>query len=72
LSFRWEERGGPSITAPTRKGFGSTVLEYVMAEYCDDHQPKVDFDQHGITYAVICSLKEVTPSSLAADPGPAR
>jgi len=65
LSFRWEERGGPSVTAPTRKGFGTTVLEYVMAEYCDDLQPKVDFDRRGITYAMNCSLNEVTVSGAA-------
>ena len=31
--FRWQERGGPSVTPPTSKGFGSAVLEQVMAEY---------------------------------------
>jgi len=62
LNFRWEERGGPSVAAPIRKGFGSVVLEQVMAEYCEE-QPKVDFDQYGITYALICSLSAVTPPS---------
>jgi PAS domain S-box-containing protein len=27
LILRWQEKDGPSITAPTRKGFGSRVLE---------------------------------------------
>jgi two-component sensor histidine kinase len=60
LDFYWEERGGPSIAAPARKGFGSVVLEQLMAEYCDD-QPTLNFDRRGMTYAVICSLSAVTP-----------
>jgi two-component system CheB/CheR fusion protein len=59
LSFRWEERGGPFVATPSRKGFGNTVLEYVMAEYCDNYQPKLRFDPGGVTYAVICSLSAV-------------
>jgi two-component system, chemotaxis family, CheB/CheR fusion protein len=64
LYFRWEERGGPTVAATIRKGFGSVVLEQVMAEYCDE-QPKVDFDQRGITYAVICSISGVASPLLA-------
>jgi len=60
LNFRWEERGGPPVAAPQRKGFGSVVLEQVMAEYCQE-QPKVDFDPGGITYAVMCSRNGVAP-----------
>jgi hypothetical protein len=30
--FRWREEGGP-VWPPTQKGFGSAVLEQVMAEY---------------------------------------
>jgi len=44
LSFRWEERGGPPIAKPRHKGFGSVVLEQVIADYCNDH-PKIDFDR---------------------------
>ena len=73
LHFRWEERGGPPVVAPTRKGFGSTVLEYLMAEYCDNDEPKVDFDQRGITYTAICSLSGlVPPNSSPATPSPPR
>src|SRR5262249_33553089 len=30
FSFHWQERDGPPVTKPGRKGFGSTVLERVM------------------------------------------
>jgi PAS domain S-box-containing protein len=60
LHFRWEERGGPHVAMPTRKGFGSVVLEQVMAEYCD-HQPALNFDPRGISYTVTCLLDALTP-----------
>ena len=31
FSLRWQERGGPPVTAPTVKGFGSVVLEDMLA-----------------------------------------
>jgi PAS domain S-box-containing protein len=31
FAFRWQERGGPPVSPPTNKGFGSAVLEQVMA-----------------------------------------
>jgi two-component sensor histidine kinase len=30
--LRWEELGGPPVSPPTRKGFGSTMIERVLAE----------------------------------------
>ena len=31
LNLRWEERGGPPVTSPTRKGFGSRMIERGLA-----------------------------------------
>ncbi|MDR7124276.1 HWE histidine kinase domain-containing protein [Pseudotabrizicola sp. 4114] len=31
FALTWEERNGPTVTAPTHKGFGSTMIEQVMA-----------------------------------------
>jgi len=30
LSFEWRESGGPTVSAPTRRGFGSDVIERVV------------------------------------------
>jgi light-regulated signal transduction histidine kinase (bacteriophytochrome) len=30
LALRWEETGGPPVSAPTRRGFGSTILERAL------------------------------------------
>ncbi|REF84653.1 PAS domain S-box-containing protein [Methylovirgula ligni] len=49
FAFRWQEEGGPPVQVPERKGFGSTVLEQVMAEYFDT-PPRIDFATSGVVY----------------------
>jgi PAS domain S-box-containing protein len=56
--FRWEELGGPSVTEPQFKGFGSTVLEQVMAEYFDA-APRIQFAPSGITYELKGPLETI-------------
>lgn len=58
FTFRWEERGGPQVLPPVRKGFGSAVLEQVMAEYFDT-PPKIEFAAHGVRYELTGSLDAV-------------
>jgi PAS domain S-box-containing protein len=64
FKFRWQERGGPPVSPPVQKGFGSVVLEQVMAEYFET-PPKVDFAPAGVTYEINGSL-----DSIAADDPP--
>lgn len=33
FSMRWEERGGPEVSLPQRKGFGSTLIERSLRSY---------------------------------------
>ena len=58
LTFHWQERDGLPVAAPARKGFGSVVLEQLMVAYYDQ-QPQVEFNEHGLTYSLICSLDAV-------------
>ena len=58
LIFRWHERGGPAVKPPTNKGFGSAVLEYVMADYFSE-TPNMNFDPAGVRYEVKCALGSV-------------
>jgi hypothetical protein len=53
--FCWEERGGPAVIAPVRKGFGSAVLVHVMAEYFDV-PPRFQFAPTGMKYELIGSV----------------
>ena len=62
--FRWQERNGPQVSPPLRKGFGSTVLEQVMADYFET-PPQVEFEANGVRYEVIGSLETI---SVQTDP----
>jgi len=32
LSLRWIELGGPTVTPPTRRGFGTRIMENIIAQ----------------------------------------
>ncbi|MPZ34922.1 MAG: PAS domain S-box protein [Rhodospirillales bacterium] len=55
--FRWQERGGPPVAEPKRKGFGSTVLERVMAEFFSE--PRMEFAPSGVSYELIAPLDAI-------------
>jgi two-component sensor histidine kinase len=62
--FRRQERGGPHVTPPKGKGFGSAVLERVMAEYFEI-PPQIEFAANGVGYEVVGSLEAI---ATQADP----
>ena len=59
FQFRWQEHGGPQVNPPSRKGFGTTVLEQVMADYFET-PPQIEFAADGIRYEVIGSLETIS------------
>jgi two-component sensor histidine kinase len=40
LRFHWRERGGPVVVAPTRRGFGTTLLKATFGEVRFDYAPE--------------------------------
>jgi PAS domain S-box-containing protein len=58
FSFSWQERGGPTVMPPERKGFGTAVLEQVMAEFVGQ-RPEMGFEEEGFTYALECRLAAI-------------
>jgi PAS domain S-box-containing protein len=58
FSLRWQERGGPPVTAPERKGFGSVVLEQIMAEFVDT-RCALAYAPDGVVYELAGSLEAV-------------
>ena len=45
LNFDWVESGGPTVTLPTRQGFGSRLLQFVLpgqiqAKVSIDYRPE--------------------------------
>ncbi|RIX99528.1 PAS domain-containing protein [Aureimonas flava] len=49
--FRWIESGGPAVTPPTRRGFGSKLIERIVASYFDG-EGRIDFDPAGIRFTL--------------------
>jgi len=68
FTFQWQERGGPPVSPPTQKGFGSTVLEQVMAEYFDV-PPRIDFASAGVSYEIVGLLSSVHEEKVASQEG---
>ncbi|MCR4265720.1 sensor histidine kinase [Nitratireductor sp. ZSWI3] len=52
--FRWRERGGPRVDVPTRRGFGSKLIErFVATDFRGE--AKVDYLPQGIEYSIVSS-----------------
>jgi PAS domain S-box-containing protein len=57
IQLRWCERGGPTLTAPTRKGFGSLLMERVLA-YEVQGRTKLSFPASGLEFDFQLPLSE--------------
>lgn len=55
LTLRWEERGGPDVKPPTRRGFGSRMIERVLAAELNG-EVAMDFEPSGLVCTVIAPL----------------
>jgi len=60
LLIRWLERDGPSVTAPTRKGFGSRAIENGLAHEMDG-TVLLDFRPEG----VVCTIDIPMPRNAS-------
>ena len=52
LLLRWEERDGPAVQAPTRRGFGSRLIERSLARELNG-AAHIEFQPSG----VVCTLE---------------
>jgi PAS domain S-box-containing protein len=57
LRFRWLESGGPPVTSPSRKGFGSRLIEHGLAKELDG-EVSLDYEAAG----VVCQIVMPVPS----------
>ncbi len=49
FQFEWIETGGPPVSTPKRKGFGSKLIERIVASYFDG-EGRIDFHPAGIRF----------------------
>jgi two-component sensor histidine kinase len=53
LTMSWTERYGPPVSAPRRRGFGTTVME-AMTERSVDGTVDLDYAPSGVTWRLTC------------------
>ncbi len=58
FKFQWQERNGPPVVPPTRRGFGHMVIERAAAQ--DFGLPKITFESEGLSYEIDAPLSAVT------------
>lgn len=56
LRFVWTESGGPHVTAPVQRGFGSRLIERSARDQLGG-EATVDFLPRGVVYTVTCTLE---------------
>ena len=57
LRLIWAEAGGPPVTAPVKRGFGSRLIERSARDQLGG-EATVDFLPHGVVYTITCSLED--------------
>jgi two-component sensor histidine kinase len=57
LRLMWAEAGGPHVTAPVQRGFGSRLIERSARDQLGG-EATVDFLPRGVVYTVTCALDE--------------
>ena len=57
LRLIWTESGGPHVTAPVQRGFGSRLIERSARDQLGG-EATVDFLPRGVVYTLVCSLDD--------------
>ena len=51
FTFSWTEQGGPAVSPPTRTGFGSRMIERVMAQHIRG-SARIDYRPEGVAFTI--------------------
>lgn len=62
FSLLWTESGGPPVTKPTRKGFGSVILLDAAKQF--GQHVIANYEPHGFVYELHVSVQEIEASKL--------
>ena len=60
FSFVWRETGGPPVTTPTRKGFGSVIILDSAKQF--GRSVALDYAPQGLSYDLQVQLSEIEAS----------
>jgi signal transduction histidine kinase len=64
LRLRWEERGGPPVGAPAKRGFGRTLIEQSAKGEGGSAQMAIEAD--GVVWTIALPLREQQPAEQPA------
>lgn len=62
----WTERGGPPVSAPQHRGFGSKVIHHALAAQTGG-QVNIDYDPEGLTCTLIAPAAKVVAPATETD-----
>ena len=62
FEFLWRESGGPKVTAPKRRGFGSMAIEHNLARALDA-EVTLDFTTEGVTCRILVPRSQLAAKS---------
>jgi PAS domain S-box-containing protein len=59
--IEWQERGGPPVSPPARKGFGQTVITRSL-QYLPEGGAELRFDREGVTCMMRLPAEDIVPA----------
>jgi CheY-like chemotaxis protein len=62
LQLKWVERGGPAVSAPTRRGFGTTLIE--QSAKSEGGEAQVLCEAEGISWEIMLPLSNSNASQV--------
>ena len=57
VNLDWQERDGPRVERPKRRGFGTTLLEKVLTVQCDA-KVELDYRPEGLVFTMALPLRK--------------
>ena len=66
LVFEWRDRGGPNVSPPQRKGFGTELLERTLA-FEFKGQTTLAYNNHGLDCTITLPLSKRAFHTPAVD-----
>jgi len=65
LTFQWHEEGGPTVSEPTKKGFGTGLIERMLKSDFQAEQSE-QFAPEGFRFSFQAPLERVRASSVGS------
>lgn len=64
LRMTWKESGGPEVVPPTRKGFGTTLIERLLAAELKG-EARLAYDPDGVTFVLEADISRIADEAGA-------